>query len=70
MEDPRIRQIKIKTGAVKRIAKETLVYGKEAEEQRLKVQKYKDENREEHETRKQEEVLQESLMMVPDCQRR
>ncbi|CAK1599390.1 unnamed protein product [Parnassius mnemosyne] len=69
MEDSRNRQIKIKTGAVKRIAEETLVYGKEAEEQKLKVQKYKDENREEHEFRKQEEVLQESLVMVLDCQR-
>ncbi|KAG7300089.1 hypothetical protein JYU34_015628 [Plutella xylostella] len=70
MADPRIRQIKIKTGVVKRIAKETTVYEKEAELQKIRVQKTKDEGRDEHDVRKQEEVLQEALMMVPDCQRR
>ncbi|KPJ20936.1 Tubulin-specific chaperone A [Papilio machaon] len=70
MADPRIRQIKIKTGVVKRIAREKSLYEKEAEEQKEKVQKIKDEGQDEHDIRKQEEVLQESLMMVPDCQRR
>lgn len=70
MADPRIRQIKIKTGVVKRIAKEKTVYEKEAELQKNRVQKLKDEGQDEHNVRKQEEVLQESLMMVPDCQRR
>lgn len=70
MADPRIRQIKIKTGVVKRIAKEKVVYEKEAEQQRKRIQKIKDEGQDEHNIRKQEEVLQESLMMVPDCQRR
>ncbi|KPJ21188.1 Tubulin-specific chaperone A [Papilio machaon] len=70
MADPRIRQIKIKTGVVKRIAKEKSLYEKEAEQQKNKVQKLKDEGQDEHDIRKQEEVLQESLMMVPDCQRR
>lgn len=70
MADPRIRQIKIKTGVVKRIAKEKVVYEKEAEQQKARVQKIKDEGQDEHNIRKQEEVLQESLMMVPDCQRR
>ncbi|KAF9424547.1 hypothetical protein HW555_000358, partial [Spodoptera exigua] len=67
---PRIRQIKIKTGVVKRIAKEKVVYEKEAEQQKNRIQKLKDEGQDEHNIRKQEEVLQESLMMVPDCQRR
>ncbi|CAF4861257.1 tubulin-specific chaperone A [Pieris napi] len=70
MADPRIRQIKIKTGVVKRIAKEKVAYEKEAEQQKNKIQKIKDEGQDEHNIRKQEEVLQESLMMVPDCQRR
>ncbi|KAJ2938462.1 hypothetical protein O0L34_g15699 [Tuta absoluta] len=70
MADPRIRQIKIKTGVVKRIAKEKVVYEKEAEQQRNRVQKLKEQGDDEHNIRKQEEVLQESLMMVPDCQRR
>ncbi|KAI5651647.1 tubulin binding cofactor A domain-containing protein [Phthorimaea operculella] len=70
MADPRIRQIKIKTGVVKRIAKEKVVYEKEAEQQKNRVQKLKEQGDDEHNIRKQEEVLQESLMMVPDCQRR
>ncbi|CAK1542401.1 unnamed protein product [Leptosia nina] len=70
MADPRIRQIKIKTGVVKRIAKEKIVYEKEVEQQKNRIQKIKDEGQDEHNIRKQEEVLQESLMMVPDCQRR
>lgn len=70
MADPRIRQIKIKTGVVKRIAKEKTVYEKEVEQQKNRIQKIKDEGQDEHNIRKQEEVLQESLMMVPDCQRR
>lgn len=70
MADPRIRQIKIKTGVVRRIAKEKVVYEKEAEQQKNRIQKIKDEGQDEHNIRKQEEVLQESLMMVPDCQRR
>lgn len=70
MADPRIRTLKIKTGVVKRLAKEKVVYEKEAEQQRARIEKYKSEGRDEYDVRKQEEVLQESLMMVPDCQRR
>ncbi|XP_050298021.1 tubulin-specific chaperone A-like [Anthonomus grandis grandis] len=70
MADPRIRTLKIKTGVVRRLAKEKTVYEKEAEQQRNRIEKYKSEGRDEHDIKKQEEVLQESLMMVPDCQRR
>lgn len=42
MSDPRERIIKIKTGVVKRLAKEKTVYEKEASLQRERVQKYKD----------------------------
>lgn len=70
MADPRLKQLKIKTGVVKRLAKEKVMYEKEAETQRNRIQKFKDEGKDDHDVRKQEEVLQESLMMVPDCQRR
>lgn len=70
MADPRIRTIKIKTGVVKRLAKEKTVYEREAEQQKVRIQKLKDEGKDEYDIRKQEEVLNESLMMVPDCQRR
>ena len=42
MSDPRLRTLKIKTGVVKRLAKEKVTYEKEAEQQRERVQKYKD----------------------------
>lgn len=70
MSDPRIRTLKIKTGVVKRLAKEKVTYEKEATEQRQRIQKLKEQDKDGYDIRKQEEVLQESLMMVPDCQRR
>ncbi|KAH0951805.1 hypothetical protein HN011_008589 [Eciton burchellii] len=70
MSDPRIRTLKIKTGVVKRLAKEKVTYEKEAALQRDKIQKLKEQDKDDYDIRKQEDVLQESLMMVPDCQRR
>lgn len=70
MADPRIRQIFIKTGVVKRYAKEKESYEKEAEREKKRLEKFKQENRDIHDLKKQEEVIQENLMMVPDCQRK
>lgn len=70
MADPRIRTLKIKTGVVKRLAKEKTVYEREAEQQRSRIEKLKNNGGDEYEVRKQEEVLNESIMMVPDCQRK
>ncbi|KAF7998087.1 hypothetical protein HCN44_009485 [Aphidius gifuensis] len=68
--DPRIRTLKIKTGVVKRLAKEKVTYEKEVSLQKDRVQKFKDQGKDSYDIKKQEEVLQESLMMIPDCQRR
>ncbi|XP_018592168.1 tubulin-specific chaperone A [Scleropages formosus] len=70
MADPRLRQIKIKTGIVKRIAKEEVLYIKEAEQQEEKIERLKAEGGDEYVIKKQMEVLQESRMMIPDCHRR
>lgn len=70
MSDPRIRQMFIKSNVLKRIAKEKISYEKEAEREKTRLQKFKDEKRDEHDLRKQEEVIQENLMMIPECQRR
>ncbi|XP_076641086.1 tubulin-specific chaperone A-like [Halictus rubicundus] len=70
MSDPRIRILKIKTGVVKRLAKEKVMYEKEAAQQRERIQKLQEQDKDGYDVKKQEEVLQESLMMVPDCQRR
>lgn len=45
MADPRLKQLKIKTGVVKRLAKEKVMYEKEAENQRNRIQKFKDEGK-------------------------
>uniref|UniRef100_A0AAQ6IFG7 Tubulin-specific chaperone A n=1 Tax=Anabas testudineus TaxID=64144 RepID=A0AAQ6IFG7_ANATE len=70
MADPRIRQIKIKTGIVKRLAKEEIAYITEAKQQEEKVEKLKAEAGDDYVIKKQMEVLQESRMMIPDCHRR
>ncbi|KAF3849276.1 hypothetical protein F7725_015773, partial [Dissostichus mawsoni] len=70
MADPRIRQIKIKTGIVKRLAKEEISYEKEMKQQEEKVERMKTEAGCEYVLRKQVEVLQEARMMIPDCRRR
>ncbi|XP_030005967.1 tubulin-specific chaperone A [Sphaeramia orbicularis] len=70
MADPRIRQIKIKTGIVKRLAKEEIAYVNEAKQQEQKIERMKAEAGDEYVIKKQLEVLQESKMMIPDCRRR
>ena len=47
MSDPRIKQLKIKTGVLKRVGKEKLSYRKEADQQKAKIEKMKAEGREE-----------------------
>ncbi|KAI9173031.1 hypothetical protein H9P43_007162 [Blastocladiella emersonii ATCC 22665] len=64
------RQLKIKTGVVKRLAKEIFMYQKEAEKQQAKVAAMAEAGADEHDVRKQKEVLQETLVMIPDTQRR
>ncbi|XP_014784686.1 tubulin-specific chaperone A [Octopus bimaculoides] len=70
MADPRIKQIRIKTGVVKRLTKEKSSYEKEVEDQERRIQKMKDEGKDEYDIKKQGEVLQESKAMVPDCLKR
>lgn len=70
MADPRIRQIKIKTGIVKRLVKEEIAYKTEAKQQEEKIERLKAEAGDDYVIKKQMEVLQESKMMIPDCRRR
>ena len=48
----------------------TPAYEKEVEQNEAKVQKMRDEGKDQYDIRKQEEVLQESYMMVPDSKAR
>ncbi|XP_014668344.1 PREDICTED: tubulin-specific chaperone A-like [Priapulus caudatus] len=68
--DAIIKNIRIKTGVVKRIAKEKNMYEKEAQMLQERVEKMKAEGRDEHDIKKQQEVTQESNMMIPDCVKR
>ena len=70
MADPRIKQLKIKTGVLKRVGKEKLSYRKEADQQKVKIEKMKVDGKDSHDIKKMGEVLQETLMMIPDCHRR
>ncbi|KAI0208191.1 Tubulin-specific chaperone A [Lamellibrachia satsuma] len=69
--DPkRVRAIKIKTGIVKRLAKEKVSYEKEIVKQKERIEKMKAAGDDEYDIRKQGEVLEESVMMIPDTKRR
>ncbi|KAH9520195.1 hypothetical protein Btru_060245 [Bulinus truncatus] len=70
MADQRIKQIKIKTGVVKRLTKEKESYEKEAVQLEERLEKMKADGKDEHDIKKQGEVLQESRAMVPDTIRR
>lgn len=70
MAEPRLRQIKIKTGVVKRLSKEKQMYEKETKQQEEKIERMKCEGADEYVLKKQTEVLQESRMMIPDSHRR
>ncbi|KAH8338574.1 hypothetical protein KR059_010492 [Drosophila kikkawai] len=70
MADPRIRQLVIKTGVVKRLAKEKSVYEKEVLTEKARMEKFRGEGADDHVLRKQEEVIAECEMMIPDSKRR
>ncbi|KAJ2550952.1 hypothetical protein EV175_003872 [Coemansia sp. RSA 1933] len=66
-----LRSLKIKTGAVKRLVKERHVYFFEADKQRERIEKLRvKEGVHEADIRKQNEVLQETLEMIPHMERR
>lgn len=70
MADPRLRQITIKTGVLKRLTKEKSVCEKEIDLQKARIERLKAADKDDHVMRKEDEILQETLMMVPDAHRR
>ena len=65
------RQLKIKTGTVTRIAKDIVYYQKEFDAQKARIEKIKaDPTKDDHDVRKQEEVLAETEQMFPDAKAR
>lgn len=55
---------------VSSLVKEEKSYVKEAQEQEARVAKIESEGKEEWEVKKQKEVLQDCLQMIPDCKKR
>ncbi|TKY89203.1 hypothetical protein EX895_001734 [Sporisorium graminicola] len=64
------RQLQIKTGVVKRLAKEESSYLVEAKQQEERIQKFVDEGRDEYDVKQQRSVLTDTLKMLPDCRKR
>lgn len=70
MEADTQRQLKIKTGVVKRITREYESYQKEIQRDKNRIDKLRDSSADEHQIRKQEEVLAETISMVPNTRKR
>ncbi|XP_057675676.1 tubulin-specific chaperone A [Corythoichthys intestinalis] len=70
MTDPRIRQIKIKTGVLKRLIKEEASYRTEANKQEEKIEQLKAEAADNFLIKQHTASLQETIMMIPDSRRR
>ncbi|KAI8905597.1 tubulin binding cofactor A [Gorgonomyces haynaldii] len=64
------KDLKIKTGVVKRIAKELGAYLQEEQKQQERIQKLRDQQADEADIKKQIEVLQETIDILPDCKQR
>lgn len=64
------KRLKVQIGVVKRMIKEVAAYEKEAIDNGARVQKMKDDGKDEYDIKKQEEVLAESQMMIPDSKNR
>ncbi|XP_052792806.1 tubulin-specific chaperone A-like [Mya arenaria] len=65
-----LKQIKIKTGVVKRLTKEKGYYEQEAQKEEERYNKMKGDGKDEYELRKQNEVIGESKAMIPDTKNR
>ena len=63
-------KLKTQLGICKRMVKEVKSYEKEVVTNEARVQKMRDDGKDPYDIRKQEEVLQESYMMIPDSKAR
>ncbi|KAI8054277.1 tubulin binding cofactor A [Syncephalis plumigaleata] len=64
------RELKIKTSALKRLVKDYRYYVSEASAQTTKIEELVAENADPYVVKKQREVLDDTLQMFPDTQRR
>ncbi|KAG0277729.1 hypothetical protein BGZ96_002733 [Linnemannia gamsii] len=64
------RDFTIKTNVLKRVAKEEVFYTKEKEHQERRIAVMVEKDPEDYEIKKQREVLEETMDMFPDVERR
>ncbi|KAF9098997.1 hypothetical protein BGX23_004532 [Mortierella sp. AD031] len=64
------RDFTIKTNVLKRLAKEAIYYNQEKEHQQRRIDAMVAKDPEDYEIKKQREVLEETLDMLPDVERR
>lgn len=64
------KQLTIKVKTVERLMKEVQYYKDEVKENEMKLAKMKEEQKDEYDIKKFQEVLDESIMMVPDSETR
>lgn len=67
--DP-VKQLTIKVKVCQRLVKEVAYYQQEVKENETKLQTMKDKEKDPYDIKKFDEVLGESLMMIPDSERR
>lgn len=70
MSEQVLKQIRIQTGVVKRISKETKMYEKETQEIETSIDKMIADGKDPYDIKKKRELLSESAMMVPECEGR
>lgn len=70
MEADLVKQLKIKAGAVKRINREYHSYEEELKVERDRLQKLTGAGGTEHAVKKQQDVIQESITMLPNTKKR
>mmetsp|Transcript_7207 Transcript_7207/g.7065 ORF Transcript_7207/g.7065 Transcript_7207/m.7065 type:complete len:118 (+) Transcript_7207:26-379(+) len=70
MEADAKRQLKIKSGMVKRITREYDSYVKEVQRDRDRIEKLRDTGAGDHAIKKQEDVLHETISMLPNTRQR
>ena len=64
------KKLSIQLGICKRMMKEVEFYDKDLKVNEAKTQKMRDDNCDAYDIKKQEEILQECLMMIPDSRKR
>lgn len=69
MSAEQVRDLKIKTGAVKRTTKEFLYYFKELDTEKNRLEKMKADGKDEYDLKQQENVVSETGVMIPETKK-